>query len=90
MFTGFLLAVGLCFGVTLGGPDSPAQVPDPAVVYELHEEWLALGLGGSGRGACCIGGGCLENLDEAFCEDVLGGEYAGDDTLNDDNIDSHP
>ena len=28
-------------------------------------------------GACCVDGGCLEKLEEAFCEDVLDGVFAG-------------
>ncbi|UCE58558.1 MAG: hypothetical protein JSU63_14070 [Phycisphaerales bacterium] len=36
-------------------------------------------------GACCIGGGCLENLDQGFCE-VLNGLFAGSSTVCDDGL----
>lgn len=39
------------------------------------------------RGACCgDGGGCLQYQEEDFCENTLGGIYAGDGTDCDDNV----
>ena len=64
------------FPTALIQPTPPAL--DPVAIWDMYAEWRAQRLATGGEGACCVGGGCLENLDQRFCEEVLGGIYAGD------------
>lgn len=41
---------------------------------------VARGESPRGSGACCLGNGCLENVDSVLCEDILGGVFPGEGT----------